>query len=219
MEIKPGPRLNVVVGPNGTGKSSILCAICLGLGGQPTLLGRADDARLFIMHEKPEAVIEIELEPHEGGETHIIRREIDRSKGSEQGKGKGASTYFINDEKVNLKAVKKLVSEDYGIAVDNLCTFLPQDKVGNFSGFNYQALLCETEKSLGANLYEKHQKLIQLEGELKSSGTTVETIADRLKALEDENERLEREKERMEEREELQKKSGFIPEKEDVVRI
>ncbi|KAL7447892.1 hypothetical protein ACHAWC_000188, partial [Mediolabrus comicus] len=45
VEFFPGPRLNVVVGPNGTGKSTILCAICLGLGGQPPLLGRADDAR------------------------------------------------------------------------------------------------------------------------------------------------------------------------------
>ena len=32
--------------------------------------------------------------------------------------------------------------------VDYLCTFLPQDKVGNFSGFNSQERLIETEKIL-----------------------------------------------------------------------
>lgn len=32
-ELKPGPNLNVVIGPNGTGKSSIVCALCIGLGG------------------------------------------------------------------------------------------------------------------------------------------------------------------------------------------
>lgn len=32
VEIKPGPRLNLVLGPNGTGKSSFVCAICIGLG-------------------------------------------------------------------------------------------------------------------------------------------------------------------------------------------
>lgn len=32
VEIKPGPRLNLVLGPNGTGKSSFVCAMCLGLG-------------------------------------------------------------------------------------------------------------------------------------------------------------------------------------------
>lgn len=30
-EFRPGPYLNMVLGPNGTGKSSIACAICLGL--------------------------------------------------------------------------------------------------------------------------------------------------------------------------------------------
>lgn len=36
VTITPGPDLNLVMGPNGTGKSSILCAICLGLGGKPS---------------------------------------------------------------------------------------------------------------------------------------------------------------------------------------
>jgi chromosome segregation ATPase len=36
-----GPNLNVIVGPNGTGKSTIVCAMVLGLGGKPRLLGRA----------------------------------------------------------------------------------------------------------------------------------------------------------------------------------
>lgn len=31
-EFFPGPRLNMVIGPNGTGKSTLVCAICLGLG-------------------------------------------------------------------------------------------------------------------------------------------------------------------------------------------
>ena len=31
-EFHPGPSLNMVIGPNGTGKSTLVCAICLGLG-------------------------------------------------------------------------------------------------------------------------------------------------------------------------------------------
>lgn len=32
---EPGPGLNLVLGPNGTGKSSIVSALCVGLAGNP----------------------------------------------------------------------------------------------------------------------------------------------------------------------------------------
>ena len=34
-EFFPGNKLNMVIGPNGTGKSTLVCAICLGLGWGP----------------------------------------------------------------------------------------------------------------------------------------------------------------------------------------
>ena len=37
VEFRPGPYLNMIVGPNGTGKSSISCAICLGLNSPPSV--------------------------------------------------------------------------------------------------------------------------------------------------------------------------------------
>lgn len=37
VEFRPGPYLNMVIGPNGTGKSSIACAICLGLNFPPSV--------------------------------------------------------------------------------------------------------------------------------------------------------------------------------------
>lgn len=39
MSFCPGPRLNLLVGPNGTGKSSIVCAIALGTAGSPNVSG------------------------------------------------------------------------------------------------------------------------------------------------------------------------------------
>ena len=35
VEFFPGPSLNMVIGPNGTGKSTLVCAICLGMGWGP----------------------------------------------------------------------------------------------------------------------------------------------------------------------------------------
>jgi chromosome segregation ATPase len=222
-------RLNVVVGPNGTGKSTILCAICLGLGGQPPLLGRADDARLFIKHEKDEATVEIELAPLEGKPVHVFKRVIDRAKGSESGKGAGefmcllcgckdassqhtsmpslhmigASAYFINGHKATLKDLKKIVTEVYKISIDNLCTFLPQDKVGNFSGFDKQALLIETEKSLSEHLYNTHMDLIKLEKELGDSGNNADQVQADLDEEMKQNAKLEDELKKLEEREGL----------------
>ena len=35
VEFKTGAHLNMILGPNGTGKSSIACAVCLGLNFPP----------------------------------------------------------------------------------------------------------------------------------------------------------------------------------------
>lgn len=35
VEFRPGPCLNMILGPNGTGKSSIAAAIAIGLGFSP----------------------------------------------------------------------------------------------------------------------------------------------------------------------------------------
>jgi hypothetical protein len=45
----------------GTGKSSIVCAICLGMAGKPTVLGRAANISDYIKYGNNTASIEIEL--------------------------------------------------------------------------------------------------------------------------------------------------------------
>lgn len=61
MEFQCGPYLNVIIGPNGTGKSTIVCAICLGLGGKTSFLGRAHQPSDYIKYGNDKAKIEIEL--------------------------------------------------------------------------------------------------------------------------------------------------------------
>lgn len=53
--------MNMIIGPNGTGKSTIVCAIALGLGGAPSLLGRAKNIAEFVKTGEEEATITIEL--------------------------------------------------------------------------------------------------------------------------------------------------------------
>jgi chromosome segregation ATPase len=92
VEFRPGPHLNMVVGPNGTGKSSIACAICLGLNFPPSVsafevtrlfcrhrfvkvLGR-QDLNSFVKQTKKKGHIEIELKGHPGKPNIVIRREL-----------------------------------------------------------------------------------------------------------------------------------------------
>lgn len=60
------------------------------------------------------------------------------------------------------KKIKELVDK-LNIQVDNLCQFLPQDRVVNFAALSSQELLRETEKAAGSNaMLEMHDKLIEL---------------------------------------------------------
>jgi len=210
--------LNVAIGANGTGKSTILNAICLGLGGEPKILGREDDSRSFIKHNEQEATITIELAPFPGKEQHTITRVL-RSRDTEGAK----SICFINGEKAKIRDVRRLVKTVYHISVDNLCTFLPQDKVGNFSGFSDAQRLLETEKTLrlddgtgderegemddddddeqtGAFFYDQHMKLIKIEEDFLEASNSTKKLEERLKAVEHEKSQMERAKEKMEER-------------------
>lgn len=74
--------MNMIIGPNGTGKSTIVCAIALGLGGSPALLGRAKDTNEFVKTGEDEATIIIELKKVETRNVIIQRSFKKIGKGS-----------------------------------------------------------------------------------------------------------------------------------------
>lgn len=43
MEVHPKPNLNVIIGPNGTGKSTIMCGLALALCQKPAVTGRGKE--------------------------------------------------------------------------------------------------------------------------------------------------------------------------------
>ncbi|NWS69102.1 SMC5 protein, partial [Crotophaga sulcirostris] len=148
-EVHPGPNLNVIIGANGTGKSSIVCAICLGLAGKPSFIGRADKVGQFVKQGCLKGVVEIEL--FKAPDNIIITREIHVVNNT--------STWFINRKPATLKTVEEQIAA-LNIQMDNLCQFLPQDKVGEFARLSKIELLEATEKSIGTpEMYQFHCEL------------------------------------------------------------
>ncbi|KAJ7427663.1 Structural maintenance of chromosomes protein 5 [Willisornis vidua] len=144
-----GPNLNVVIGANGTGKSSVVCAICLGLAGKPYLIGRADKVGLFVKQGCTRGLVEIEL--FKPPDNIIITREIQVAN--------NASTWFLNRKPATLKTVEEQIAA-LNIQMDNLCQFLPQDRVGEFAKLSKVELLEATEKSIGSReMYQFHCEL------------------------------------------------------------
>lgn len=211
VEFSPGPRLNMVIGPNGTGKSSILCAICLGLGGEPKLLGRADKIETFIQNGEEDAEIVLEV-ANEKGENVVITRVIRNNHGD---KKISKSSFTWNGESISGQKVKERVSTFFQIQIGNLCTFLPQEKVGSFSGINSKDLLLETEKTLSLNqeLYETHMKLITMQEELQGGDNKVETLEAKKENLEVEIKKYRIGVDKMEERKAAEKQADLLKKK------
>ncbi|KYR03011.1 structural maintenance of chromosome protein [Tieghemostelium lacteum] len=191
VEFRPGPRLNVIIGPNGSGKSSIVCAIALGLGGGTNLLGRAKQVSDFIKHGCDKAIIEIEL--YNKDKNMVIRRDIYKD---------NTGDFKLNGKNISKTDLLHKVKE-LSVQVDNLCQFLPQDKVVCFAAMTPTELLQETEKAIAVNdMYENHMKLIDLKKEqvlYKNSFSEQNTILDDLKK---QNQSLEKDVKKYKEREE-----------------
>ena len=209
-------RLNMVVGPNGSGKSSILCAICLGLGGEPRLLGRADKVESFIQNGETEAEIELEV-TNEHGDDVIVTRTISLPDPTEgrSNKNNKTSVFTWNGEVVSGKKVRERASEKFQIQLDNLCTFLPQEKVGNFSGISSKELLLETEKTLSDNqdLYNTHLKLIKMQEDLQGGDNQVDNLKEKVKHLEEDVKRYKVGVDRMEERRKAEYQADLLRKK------
>nr|CAD29584.1 SMC5 protein [Drosophila melanogaster] len=134
----PKHYLNVLTGPNGSGKSTIVSAIILGLGGEPILLDRSASVADYIQSNKTSATIIVRVYGRTPNTTETFRRIINSN---------GLSTFSVNDKDTSKKNFLAAVSS-FNIQVSNLCQFLPQDRVQDFSKMNPQELLLNTMSSV-----------------------------------------------------------------------
>lgn len=143
------PTLNMIIGPNGSGKSTLVAAICIGLGGKIDLIKRKN-LKSMIKTGHDRADIEITMENFPGKPPIVIKRDFSAKD----------SVWAINNKKSTESAIKQL-REKFNIQLDNLCHFLPQERVAEFAGMSLEKLLMETERTLkDGHLLTLHEDLI-----------------------------------------------------------
>lgn len=199
-EFALGPNLNMIIGPNGTGKSTLVCAICLGLGWETKHLGRAKDISEFVKHGAKKAMIEIELakDPARHTSNPVIRTKILRENNKVE--------YYINDKKENKKRVMDL-ARSFSIQVDNLCQFLPQDRVVEFAALSPVELLAQTQRAAAPEqMTEWHQQLKEMRKDQKVNEDARTRLAEDLGRLENRQRMQQGDVERLRERTELQER-------------
>lgn len=135
FELLFGPKLNFIIGRNGSGKSAILTGISVGLGAKAIDTSRGSSIKSLIKDGKSTARITIELS-NEGvgsfqrevfGKTIYIERKITKD---------GANSYQIRGENKAVVGTRKRLVDDilqrFFIAVNNPLSFLSQDKAREF---------------------------------------------------------------------------------------
>ncbi|GKU00065.1 structural maintenance of chromosomes 5 smc5 [Fusarium langsethiae] len=195
-EFLPGPHLNMVVGPNGTGKSSLVCAICLGLGYSPKHLGRAGSVKEFVKHGKDIATIEIELQKREKDpQNWVVRVQIRREQNTQK--------WWLNGKESSQKRIHVLMHK-LKIQVDNLCQFLPQDRVVEFAACTPVDLLRETLRAAAPEEMLAWQRQLQeLDKDKKELEQSTHGDVETLRNLETRQQGLQTDVDRLREREEI----------------
>lgn len=129
---------NQVIGPNGTGKSSIVASIIIGMGGSTKILSERNKLADYVKNGKDVAQITVTVYKDERRNLRRFTREFNRQ---------NKSTYHIDQRKVTEKQYNDEISA-LNVQVGNLCQFLPQERVQDFAKQNPQELFASTQKSV-----------------------------------------------------------------------
>lgn len=131
---KFGPNLNFITGNNGSGKSAVLTALIVGLGGKALLTSRGSSMKTFIKHGQSSADISITLrnvgdDPYKHdqyGDSIVIDNHI--SCDGQRYKLKSKSGRIVSTKKEELNTIL----DHFNIQVDNPVSILNQEMSKQF---------------------------------------------------------------------------------------
>ncbi|KAG5721478.1 Structural maintenance of chromosomes protein 6 [Termitomyces sp. T112] len=136
LKFEFGPQINFIIGHNGSGKSAVLSAITVALGGKSASTGRGSGLKSFIKEGCAASEVTIYLKnqgeeaykPEEYGKSIIVTRRFTKD-GNSTWKIRGAnSPHIISAKKEELAAI----CDHMNIQVDNPLNVLTQDAARQF---------------------------------------------------------------------------------------
>jgi chromosome segregation ATPase len=155
------------------------------------VLGRQKSASEFIRFGSETGVTEIELKGRAGEPNVVVRREYRRED--------NRSEVRLNGRPSTLKEVAQRVRQ-LNVQVDNLCQFMPQERVYQLAGLPPAGLLREAERALGGpELLQRHEELQARREKLLQDRNSLAAIRDRIEKLRTKNRALENDRLRYQE--------------------
>ncbi|KAM0511765.1 hypothetical protein ACHAPE_009555 [Trichoderma viride] len=135
LHVELGPLINFIVGENGSGKSAVLTALTLCLGGKASDTNRGGSLKSFVKEGREHGSLVVKIknagsdsyQPDTYGSSITVERHFTKS---------GASGFKIKNEQGKVVSVKKQeveeISEWYALQIGNPLTVLSQDNARQF---------------------------------------------------------------------------------------
>ncbi|KAL6707342.1 Structural maintenance of chromosomes protein 6 [Coniothyrium glycines] len=135
LTVSLGPLINFIIGHNGSGKSAVLTALTICLGGKATATNRAQNLKSLIKEGKDHSVVTVRIKnqgplaykPAYYGDSILVERHFSRS---------GTSGFKLKDRNGKTVSTKKAELEDildaFSMQIDNPMNVLTQDMARQF---------------------------------------------------------------------------------------
>ncbi|KAJ1951344.1 Structural maintenance of chromosomes protein 6, partial [Linderina macrospora] len=160
------PKVNFITGQNGSGKSAILTALIIALGGKATMTNRASSLKGFIREGQSRATVKVRLRnrgpeayrPELFGESILVERALSNSDSGSTSQFKvknGESGAVVSRKKEDLVAIV----DHMAIQIDNPINILSQDAAREF--------LASTSPDKMYHFFLKGTQLMQLSDDLE----------------------------------------------------
>ena len=164
--------------------------------------------REYIKRGERSALVQVTLSSGNPAKPTVVSRKI-----SDSDDGPAKNEWKLNGVVVNQTKVAEVV-EQLNIQLDNLCQFLPQDRVVEFAAMQPKELLLETEKALGEQeLFVQHQQLMAAKADIGDLEKSVAMEKERMARLKEEKGALERDVEKFKQRQALLAQVAALQEK------